>query len=120
LLEKPMRHRKSSRSGWWTRYSQYLKSPEWKEKRQRLYRDRKGRCEDCGKKLGSGFHAHHKTYERVGNESLDDLALLCDTCHQKRHPNKRIGKKRKRRVNTSFLLIVLAAMFAALLLVTQL
>lgn len=90
-----MKSRRSRRSEWWTRYSRYLKSPEWKEKRQRLYLDRNGRCEDCGRKLGGEYHAHHKTYARVGNEDLDDLALLCDRCHQKKHPNKKIARKKK-------------------------
>lgn len=110
-----MRYRKSSRSEWWARYSQYLKSPEWKKKRQRLYRDRKGRCEDCGKKLGSHYHAHHMTYSNVGNEDLEDLRLLCTSCHQKRHPDKKITKKKRRRPAAAAvaLLLVIAFIVAA-------
>jgi hypothetical protein len=52
----------------------------------------------------------------VGNESLDDLALLCDTCHQKRHPNKRITGKRKRRIKSRpFLAFSLASLLLFLL-----
>jgi len=115
-----MKSQRSSRSEWWSNYSRYLKSPEWRALRKRLYKDRGGKCEDCGKKLKSHYHAHHRTYARMGCESLDDLTLLCTGCHQKRHPNKKIGRKRKRRVNVRFLLVVATILFAVLFLVTQL
>ena len=115
-----MKSQNSSRSDWWTRYSAYLKSPEWKKKRQRLYRDRKGRCEDCGKKLRGKYHAHHKTYERVGNEDPEDLALLCDRCHQKRHPDKKIVRKKKLHIRKSSLVASAACLVIAYLLLQAL
>lgn len=116
---RPAQYQTSSRSDWWIRYSEYLKSPEWKAKRKRLYRDRGGRCEDCGKKLKSHYHAHHKTYERVGNEDLDDLELLCTKCHEKRHPGKKLTRrKRARKSSLSLLLLALAALSTLLLLST--
>ncbi len=40
-----------------------------------------GLCQKCGS--GSGRReVHHKTYERVGNERLDDLIVLCPECHE--------------------------------------
>lgn len=111
-----MKSRKSSRSDWWTRYSEYLKSPEWKAKRQRLYRDRNGRCQDCGKKLKSKYHAHHSTYARVGNEDLGDLVLLCERCHQERHPDKKIARRKKLHIRKSSLVLVVALVVTTLLL----
>jgi 5-methylcytosine-specific restriction endonuclease McrA len=115
-----MKSQRSNRSDWWSRYRAYLKSPEWKAKRQRLYRDRKGRCEDCYKKLGKRFHAHHESYERVGDEDLDDLRLLCTKCHQKRHPNKNITRKKKphiKRLVFAFALLVLLVLVLPAILV---
>lgn len=75
------------------RYAEYLRSNEWWQKRWVMYyargeRDDLGRyrCEHCG----GYFHkcrteVHHKTYERVGNEELDDLEILCESCHGKHH-----------------------------------
>lgn len=115
-----MKSQGSSRSDWWTRYSSYLKSSEWKAKRQRLYRDRKGRCEDCGKKLKSKYHAHHSTYARAGNEDLGDLVLLCERCHQKRHPGKKIARKKKLRIRKSSLALIAVFVVIAYLLLQAL
>lgn len=115
-----MKSQGSSRSDWWTRYSSYLKSSEWEAKRQRLYRDRKGRCEDCGKKLRGGYHAHHSTYARVGNEDLGDLVLLCERCHQKRHPGKKIARKKKLRIRKSSLALIAVFVVIAYLLLQAL
>ena len=115
-----MKSQVSSRSDWWARYSSYLKSSEWKAKRQRLYRDRKGRCEDCGKKLKSKYHAHHSTYARVGNEDLGDLVLLCERCHQKRHPDKKIARKKKLHISKSSLVLIAVFMVIAYLLLQAL
>ena len=30
----------------------------------------------------SGFNFHHRTYENLGNEKLDDLVLLCMADHE--------------------------------------
>lgn len=31
------------------------------------------------------LHVHHKTYDRIYNEILDDLVLVCSNCHNKIH-----------------------------------
>lgn len=76
-----------------SQYSAYRRSNEWAQKRNVKYyaqgvRDELGRykCDHCG----DYFHrcrteVHHKTYERVGNEDLDDLEILCEDCHGKHH-----------------------------------
>jgi len=107
-----MKSQRSSRSEWWNNYSRYLKSPEWRTLRRRLYKDRDGKCEDCGKKLKSHYHAHHETYVRMGHEDLRDLTLLCTQCHQRRHPDKKITRKKKPRIRkSSLLLLALLALF---------
>lgn len=88
--------RRVGRRRWWRNYRAYLKSEAWQERRKKLYRDRGGRCEDCGRELGGRYHAHHTSYANVGNESLQELLLLCEDCHAKRHPQRRVGRRARR------------------------
>jgi 5-methylcytosine-specific restriction endonuclease McrA len=60
-------------------YLEYLETPEWWAKRKRLLARANYRCERCG---GCGpLEAHHRIYDRLGWELLEDLELLCPTCH---------------------------------------
>lgn len=71
-------------------YSEYLKTNHWRKVRiSRLNLTRKNgekrhSCECCGKSK-QRFHTHHVTYERVGNELLDDVVHLCVICHREIH-----------------------------------
>jgi 5-methylcytosine-specific restriction endonuclease McrA len=90
-------------------YKAYLKSPEWRDKKrlivQRailqqflkwLYRkmilgieepfEAVAICELCGKKIYE--QVHHLTYERLGDEWLDDLRAACQPCHDLNHVDK--------------------------------
>jgi hypothetical protein len=54
-------------------------------------------CEGCGEQKpgGHGLDVHHKTYEHRGFEypdHLDDLEVLCRSCHSRRHPNAAIRR----------------------------
>ena len=61
-------------------YQAYLASRDWALKREAVRERSGGRCERC---WANGMDAvHHKTYERVGNERLDDLQAICDPCHE--------------------------------------
>ena len=68
---------------WFWLYGEYLKSPEWREKRAACFKRDNYTCQDC--KKVPALHAHHGTYERVGNENIDDLISLCEECHADRH-----------------------------------
>jgi HNH endonuclease len=68
------------------RYSEYIKSEAWTEKRARILKHARGKCEKCGKR--KAIQVHHKTYKRVGREKDEDLAALCGPCHQSEHPDK--------------------------------
>jgi hypothetical protein len=70
-------------------YEAYLASPHWQSVRQRVLEAQRTRlqrsiCEGCGKE-GIGFDVHHKTYERLGNELIEDCQVLCEQCHYKLH-----------------------------------
>lgn len=69
-------------------YLSYINSDEWRRRRALklfLAGALNGRveCESChGLYLPSRIDAHHVTYERLGRERLDDIRLLCRSCHE--------------------------------------
>lgn len=69
-----------------SRYEQYLRSPEWREKRRRVLSRARGYCEGCGRALAT--QVHHLTYDNIGDELLFQLVAICDDCHEKVHQKK--------------------------------
>ena len=43
----------------------------------------------------SNFNFHHRTYKNLGNESLDDLVLLCRFHHEELSLQFRVVKKQR-------------------------
>ena len=41
-------------------------------------------CENAGC-TNEATDVHHRTYERIGKERLDDLQALCGKCHKQQH-----------------------------------
>lgn len=69
-------------------YVNYLKSEEWASVRRRKLTDAEFKCQRCGFNPGTSkqkLEVHHKTYERLGKELMEDLEVLCDRCHRKEH-----------------------------------
>lgn len=64
-------------------YKKYLNSFHWKRVRYRKLLEIKFCCESCGAK--NNLSVHHLTYENIGREKLDDLQVLCSSCHRKAH-----------------------------------
>jgi hypothetical protein len=56
-------------------YRDYLHSPEWKAKVAAAKARFGDRCALCNADVA--LEAHHRTYERVGEEAPDDLTALC-------------------------------------------
>ena len=63
-------------------YAEYLKSSEWKAKRDAVLRRDDHRCRFCG---ASATEVHHLTYDRKYNEPLYDLVSICSECHKAVH-----------------------------------
>jgi 5-methylcytosine-specific restriction endonuclease McrA len=63
-------------------YQAYLQSLHWGAIRMRVAH--RHRCDFCGDTPRS-FEVHHKTYDRVGREEMDDLMLVCPQCHEEIH-----------------------------------
>ena len=74
-------------------YSEYLNSDEWQARRVLALKRAAGRCQLCN--AAARLQVHHRTYERVGNEMLEDLTVLCDSCHAAFHgKDKRAATRR--------------------------
>lgn len=73
-------------------YHAYLQSPEWQAKRVLALDRAGGRCQLCNR--ATRLHVHHRTYERLGNEDLSDLTVLCADCHE--HFHGKDGSKPRR------------------------
>jgi len=67
-------------------YNNFLLSEFWEKKREIILQEKGRRCETCGSK--SNLQVHHLNYLNLGNESKDDVMVLCKKCH------KEINKKR--------------------------
>lgn len=61
----------------------YRKTEHWRQIRAEKLAEQRGECEQCG----ATWHlsVHHKSYAGLGDEKLDDLALLCRACHIREH-----------------------------------
>lgn len=67
-------------------YEAYLKTEEWNSLRVKVFENCKGVCEVC--ENSPAEQVHHLTYERIGNEELDDLMGVCRPCHELIHGYK--------------------------------
>lgn len=60
-------------------YRKYLTSEHWDDIRTRAYERARYRCQVCNGQ--ESLNAHHRTYDRVGQERDDDITVLCAECH---------------------------------------
>ena len=81
---------------WRKKYDAHIRSAQWKGTRAAIFMMRGAKCEDCG--YGSAtLQLHHLTYERMGNERLTDLVILCRKCHVKADAKRDAETERKRK-----------------------
>lgn len=73
-------------------YAAYLQSAHWSRIREIVFRRDSYKCQRCGKAHNwvtstsfNALHCHHITYDRRGEELLDDLVTLCASCHKAVH-----------------------------------
>ena len=65
------------------KYYEYINSDLWIKKREEVFSERWRKCEKCW--IGCNLQIHHGTYIRLWNELLEDLFVLCNSCHFKLH-----------------------------------
>ena len=65
-------------------YRKFLKSPEWKAIRERVFERDKYTCQACGGRgrPGNVLVAHHRAYGRfLHKQKMEDLITICQSCH---------------------------------------
>lgn len=80
------RQRLENNARWWDWYTQYLKTPEWSQRRSKVIERAKGICEGC--LSARATQVHHVSYEHVGDELLWELRAICDACHERCHKER--------------------------------
>lgn len=61
----------------------YLISDHWQKKRAEALAHANWACQLCNQK--ELLNVHHRTYENLGCENIQDLIVLCGLCHDKFH-----------------------------------
>lgn len=78
-------------------YKKYLQSIAWRRKKDEwVASGRPLECWACGRAMPldrAGFDFHHRTYENLGNENLDDLVLLCRADHRQLSEDWKIARQ---------------------------
>lgn len=71
-------------------YPKYLRSQFWRSVRQLALKRARNACQLCNAK--SRLQVHHRSYQNRGYEdkNIQDLIVLCRTCHNIFHKNKKI------------------------------
>ncbi len=81
-------------------YGRYLATKHWADLRERVLERDGHACTSCHVRQGDllagcfrlgKLHVHHLTYERRGNERLEDLVTVCSRCHEMVHEDGRPG-----------------------------
>ncbi len=65
------------------KYEEYLKTDHWKRISKKTKDKAGNKCQLCS--ASGELHAHHRTYEHIGDEQEGDLICLCAKCHEKFH-----------------------------------
>jgi len=66
-------------------YYLYLKSNKWSSIRTHAIRKAQNSCQVCDSP--NNLQCHHRRYNNIGNENIDDLIVLCSDCHKIYHKN---------------------------------
>lgn len=83
-----------SYASWKAEADAYYASDQWKKLRQRALRRFRNSCAVCNRDGNeTTLEAHHRTYQRFGQEDLQDLTVLCHSCHRTFHDSGRLSRK---------------------------
>jgi hypothetical protein len=66
-------------------YQEYLMTDEWGKLRGMKLHEAGHRCQGWCQKNHPLLDVHHITYDRLGDELMSDLRILCRHCHQGVH-----------------------------------
>ena len=75
-------------------YIDYIQSDGWRQKREEYILVKKPtQCGSCNRPFQHYFNLHHITYKNLGNEKLEDLIMLCSSCHRKLHDSLKEARR---------------------------
>jgi hypothetical protein len=74
-----------------SRIDEHLKSPGWKILRVAKLKEAGFRCQVCNS--SENLHVCHRNWSRLFHEELDDLVVLCKSCHDLFRANKKLAKR---------------------------
>lgn len=97
--KQPSRPLRTAAGRYTQAYLNRIDSVEWKELKERLMREREGKCERC-RRTNVVLELHHIHYETVGYERDTDLSLLCEICHRAADAERAERTRFDRGVNT--------------------
>ncbi len=70
-------------------YKEYIISNAWQEKAKAAKSRANWKCQVCNESNDKVvLDAHHRTYERLGDELPEDITVLCRDCHSLYEANK--------------------------------
>ena len=69
----------------------YLNSPEWSKLRHAVFTRDSFTCQICGSQ--HSLQCHHISYAHLGDEPMEHLTTLCNSCHTSLH--NQLGYDRK-------------------------
>lgn len=83
MHEEFQARRSEEREEWFRQHDDYLRSPQWREKREAVLRRASCRCEarlsGC---RSTANEVHHLSYRHWRNEPLFELVAICGACHR--------------------------------------
>ena len=75
-------------------YPEYILTPGWRVRATKAKELVGWRCQVCNRhKSEVTLDAHHRTYERLGDERPEDITVLCRDCHGLYESNKKNGRE---------------------------
>lgn len=70
-------------------YAKYIASADWRGRRDDFIEAYEHKCSECELPrwlhrfiYDQDIHVHHLSYANLGNESVDDVSVLCKRCHE--------------------------------------
>lgn len=70
-------------------YKEYLQTEHWQLKREQALKYFNYECSACGTKFN--LNVHHKRYDNLFEEKIEDLAVFCKRCHNNFHERDNQG-----------------------------
>ena len=64
-------------------YKLYLLTRHWQHFRKEALKFYQNKCQTCGKV--TVLDVHHRSYDNIGEETFNDVIVLCHECHGKFH-----------------------------------